>query len=165
MKPIKIYLSARISKDAHEWNEKVCGVLRSPFEIFQPHQHNPWNIAHEKLERHVYQTDLDAMIASDMGLLLPPYGRDCAWETGWYACSEKPLVVFASGQTEWLRDWMVKGGVDHVITDDAVTYAKLSSDQILRKEQITFIPTLSDLHRALLSFYKEHAASKDLQPA
>ena len=118
MKTIEIYLSARISADAHEWN------------------------------------NLKAMQESDIGLLLPLYGRDCAWEVGWYANSEKLLVVYTENNTERLRDWMVKGGIDQVITPTDWLFDVLKNDPILA-EKSRLIESRSKLSDVLVEIYKQ----------
>src|SRR3989338_9218323 len=32
--PIKVYLIARISEDAHEWNNKICSQLKPPVDVY-----------------------------------------------------------------------------------------------------------------------------------
>jgi nucleoside 2-deoxyribosyltransferase len=156
MATIKVYLSARISRDAHLWNDTVCKHLKRPFEVFIPQIHNPWNISHEKFPKAVFEMDLNAMESSHIGLLLPEYGRDCAWEAGWYAKSDKPLVVFTSDQTRWLRDWMVKGGVDFVVTDNLNTLDILKQDPILDRRKVSYIRRIEDIHEEMLKIYEIH---------
>jgi len=150
---INVYLSARISQDAHSWNTEVCSHLTAPFNVFLPHMHNPWNMKHEDLPREVYAMDLQAMKSSHMALLLPAYGRDCAWEAGWYANSNKPLVVFLDTQTEWLRDWMVKGGVDYVLTNNPITFRLLQEDPIVSNCS-KLINDISCIHQEMLEIYE-----------
>lgn len=159
---INIYIVARISKDAHEWTDRVCAPLEeSGFEVFKPKDHNPWNrIQHEKFSRKVFMTDLLAMRRSHIGLMLPEYGRDCAWEAGWYGGIGKPLVAFVSSQTQWLRDWMVKGGIGYVFTDNRLTYRRLKADPIL-KHAVTKFVTLSELPRMMGWVYRRHYEDLD----
>ncbi len=156
---IRVYLSARISPDAHAWNREVCGALSAPFEVFMPQDVNPWQMNHERFSLDIFQLDLAAMESSDLGLLLPEYGRDCAWEAGWYANSAKPLVAFVHTQTEWLRDWMVKGGLDCVLTTDPGTYETLRCDPILRTKQVELLDALSELPAALMRIVGLHAGT------
>ncbi len=152
---IKIYLSARISKDAHEWNEKICDSLKAPIKVFMPHKNNPWNLSHKELPKEIFEMDLSAMHQSDMCLLLPPYGRDCAWEIGWYSNSNKPVIVFIDKETEWLRDWMLKGGVTYVVTNNSQTWKILHKDPILKFKNIIFINKLDQLSDTIISVYNE----------
>src|SRR3989344_9616766 len=110
MQKIKVYLIARISEDAHSRNNEVSDSLDSRIELFKPQEHNPYNLDHRKFGPDVFETDVKAMSESDIGLLLTPYGRDCSWEVGWYSKSDKPVVACVENRTEWLKDWMVKGG-------------------------------------------------------
>ncbi|MFA6106173.1 MAG: hypothetical protein WC745_00695 [Patescibacteria group bacterium] len=157
MNKINIYLIARISKDAHEWNNRICGMLDcSKFGVFKPHEHNPWNGAHEKFSKDVFDIDLEALKWSHIGLCLPEFGKDCAWETGWYSNSKKPLVIFISDQLSWLRDWMIKGGLDYVITDKNETYNILLNDPILKHKKIIQIRFKNKLGNELEKIYRRH---------
>jgi hypothetical protein len=150
---IKIYLIARISKDAHPWTDKVCDSLDDSFIIFKPKDHNPWDKRHEKFRRKIFETDLGAIKKSHIGLMLPEYGRDCAWEACWYANSKKPVVVFVNEQIEWLRDWMVKGGIDYVVTYNTSTYRILKKDPIVKYKRIILIKDIKALGKTLKKIY------------
>jgi nucleoside 2-deoxyribosyltransferase len=160
MKKIKIYLSARISADAHKWNNSVCDSLDDRIEIFKPQELIPYNLDHREFPKQVFETDLKAMQESDVGLLLPPYGRDCAWEVGWYANSEKPLVVYTENDTEWLRDWMVKGGINQVITPTDYLIVVLKKDPIVA-EKSRIIESRSKLSDVLVEIYKQSRGGYD----
>ncbi len=159
---LKIYLSARISEDAHRLNNEVNDLLDGRIEMFMPQNHNPYNLDHREFPRQVYQTDLNAMIESDMGLLLPPYGRDCAWEVGWYANSDKPLVVYTEDELEWLRDWMVKGGLDWVITPTPNVYEVLADDPIVA-DKCLLMTSKQALSDTLLDIFAQ--SRKSVSPA
>ncbi len=157
MKKIKIYLIARISPDAHSWNNKIAGLLnREKIEIFMPHEHNPWNQKHESFAMEVYEEDLKAIKNSHIGLCLPEFGNDCSWECGWYSNSKKPLVVFINDQINWLRDWMVKGGVDYILTDNQTTFEKIKKDPILKNKKIFLINENLSLTMAMENIYSLH---------
>lgn len=153
---LNVYVIARISQDAHAWTDTVCDSLpKKEFEVFRPKDHNPWNkLTHEKFSKQVFQTDLNAMKRSHVGLMLPEYGRDCAWEAGWFAHSDKFLVIFIDTQTQWLRDWMVKGGIDCVITPNLKTYRLLRQDPILLRCSIVRIASLDQLGQAINLAYE-----------
>jgi len=157
MNKIKMYLSARISKDAHKWNNHVCDLLSEHFEVFKPQEHNPYQLDHRQFEMQVYQTDLDEMIKSEIGILLTPYGRDCAWEVGWYSCSQKPIVLYVEDDLSWTRDWMIKGGVDMVITSDQNTYEQLKNDKIIHNK-LYKIESESDLSNFIFQFLLKYQA-------
>lgn len=161
MKKIKIYLIARISEDAHSWNNQISGKLNSGlFEVFKPHEHNPWNQKHETFSNEVFNADLGAIKKSHIGLCLPEFGKDCSWECGWYSNSKKPLVAFVENQTNWLRDWMIKGGIDYVITNKKSTYEKLIEDPILKYKQIILIDDMDGLGTELKNIYGKHCRNK-----
>jgi hypothetical protein len=150
---IKVYLISRISEDAHKWNEFVCDHLKSPIEVFAPHEHNPWNIEHTKIQHCVYNTDVKAMKASHIGLALPEFGSDCSYEVGWYSNSHRPVIVFVDHQVNWLRNWMVKGGVDFVVTTNPATHDILKTDPILCSKEVIFIETLHQLGDIIKEVY------------
>ena len=160
MKRIKTYLSARISEDAHAWNDKVCDLISDKFEVFKPHEHNPYNQDHRDLEKSVYQMDLDAMIESEIGLLLTPYGRDCSWEIGWYSRSDKPVVMYVEQDTSWRRDWMIKGGIDQVFVVEDEMYELLKSDRIVA-DKITKINSREELTEAISVFFEEYKLKQE----
>ena len=157
MKKIKIYLIARISPEAHNWNNKVADSLDSnTIEIFKPHDHNPWDTRHEKLEKAVFEVDLKETKESDIGLCLPEFGNDCSWECGWFSNSNKPLVAFVGAQTGWLRDWMIKGGLGYVITDNQNTFQQITNDPILKDKKIFLVTDNLALSDILLKIYKDN---------
>ncbi len=157
---IKIYLIARISKDAHHWNETVCAPLKSDMEVFLPHEHNPWNLEHNKIQYNVFETDLQAMKNSDIGLALPEFGSDCSFEVGWYANSTKPVIFFITNQVRWLRNWMVKGGVDVVVTTQRDIYHVLLEDPILKFKKVIYIEAVNHLSGVIQEVYHERYLEK-----
>ncbi len=159
---IKIYVIARISENAHLWTDKICSQLDDSFKIFSPKDHNPWEKRHEKFGKNVFDVDLKAMKNSHMGLMLPEYGRDCAWEAGWYANSKKPVVAFVDSQMEWLRDWMVKGGLNYVVTNNPSTYRILKKDPILKHRKIILIKSFKGLNKALKKICQDPYAKKKI---
>ncbi|MEZ4951127.1 MAG: hypothetical protein R2879_15365 [Saprospiraceae bacterium] len=158
MEKVKMYLSARISEDAHAWNNEICDIISSHFDIFKPQDHNPYNVDHRLFEKEVYRIDLEAMMASEIGLLLAPYGRDCAWEVGWYACSDKPMVLVAERDYSWTRDWMIKGGIDAVLTSCPIMYDRLKQDKIVH-DKIIKVNSRADLGSEIANFLSEYKAS------
>lgn len=156
-KKIKIYLIARISKDAHLWNNKVTSVFdKTKFEIFKPQEHNPWNKKHESFSQKVVDIDIKAIKDSHLGLILPEFGKDCAWECGYYANSSKPTVIFVDDQLIWLRDWMIKGGINFMITNNQKTYKVLKQDHILKDKKIILIKKLNNLNETLINIYENN---------
>lgn len=157
---IKIYVIARISKDTHFWTDKICDSLDGDFNIFKPKDHNPWNKKPELFSKHVFDTDLKAIKNSHIGLMLPEYGNDCSWEAGWYANSEKPVVIFIDAQIKWIKDWMVKGGINYVVTNNAITYKTLKKDPILKHKKIIMIRTIKGLNKILKKVYLNSYGTK-----
>ncbi len=160
MNKTKMYLSARISRDAHAWNNKICDLLSEHFDVFKPQDHNPYELDHRSFQKEVYQLDLNAMIASEIGILLTPYGRDCAWEVGWYARSEKPIVLYAENDVSWTRDWMIKGGVDAVIVSEDSMFDLLKNDGIVG-DKVIKIDSRAELSTTVASFLAAYK-NKDL---
>jgi len=151
MKKINVYLISRISKDAHRHNEKIAKVLEPELDVFAPHLHNPCNINHCRLSLKTANVNLRAMEKADIGLLLLPYGRDCAWEAGWFAGQKnKRQIIFVHRETEWLRDWMLKAGIDAVITDNKKLFAKLKKDPVLGSKKVFLIDKLEELRGVLV---------------
>jgi len=158
--PIKVYLIARISEDAHEWNNKICSQLKPPVDVFLPQNHNPVNMRHEKIPLKAYLTDIKAIEEAHMGLILPEFGSDCSFEVGYFAHSEKPVIAFVDGQTEWLRNWMVKGGVDVVVTANRQTYATIVNDHILRHKRVLLVETAGELNEVIRRVFEDAYISK-----
>ncbi|PIN94144.1 hypothetical protein COU54_00035 [Candidatus Pacearchaeota archaeon CG10_big_fil_rev_8_21_14_0_10_31_24] len=153
---IKVYLCARISKDAQEWNSLVCDSLNYPISVFMPQKHNPWNLKHTSFPKEVYELDLMAIKESHICLVLPIYGRDCAWEIGWYSNSVKPVLVFIDNQVEWLKDWMIKGGIDYVATSSRIVFNLLKKDPILKYKNIFFVKKINELNNLIKKIYRLH---------
>lgn len=128
----KLYLSARVSPDAHEFNNKIADILSNHFDVFKPHEFQCCTTDHTKIKLDVYIQDIQAMKLCDLAVLLPPYGRDCAWEIGWLKGANKPVFVYCEEETEWLRDAMVKGSIAAVFTNRAKMHKSLLEDPILR---------------------------------
>ncbi|OGD63938.1 hypothetical protein A3A71_01885 [Candidatus Berkelbacteria bacterium RIFCSPLOWO2_01_FULL_50_28] len=155
-KTAKLYLIARISKDAHDWNEEVCSHFKAPIEIFIPHHHNPYNLEHPKIPQPVVNTDINAMQEAHIGFALPEFGNDCSFETGWFAGKNKPLVYFVNDQLHWLRDWMIKSNLTRIVTNNSQSYKTLKSDEILRDKKVVFINNLDEINQQIHEVYREH---------
>lgn len=160
MENIKVYLIARISEDAHLWNTSVCSKLKPPIEVFMPQEHNPWTKRHELFSLNTYLTDVNAMKDSDIGLILPEFGSDCSYEVGWYSNTKKPVVAFLDTQMEWLRNWMVKGGIDLVVTKNKQTHVVLEKDNILKHKELVLIESFDELNDVLKKVYVDYYENK-----
>lgn len=125
---MKIYISARLVNKA--FNRKVASVLESAGHVvLLPQTFCPEDTPHESYAEGVYRQCVDAMVASDVGLiLLDSYGRDSSWECGWYTLSDKPLIGLVGMDTMFVRDYMVKGGMDGVIALNRDIYEQLRED-------------------------------------
>lgn len=143
---IKVYLSASINNALN--NEFICSNLSSDdFEVYLPQTITPNGLNHESFPLDAYQGCLDMMNKSNLGLLLlDSYGRDCAWEAGWYTANEnKKLVSFVESSSHFMRDWMIKGGIDIFITTNPRIYNYAKQDPILKNKKIIFIENVSSL--------------------
>ena len=75
--------------------------------------------------------------------------------------SRKLLIIFVDNQLEWLRDWMVKGGVDYIITNNQKTWKILTNDPILKfKKKIIYIDDINQLNNVLIQLYTKHYGKK-----
>lgn len=148
----KLYLSARISPDAHQRNNRVASYLTGFFDVFLPHHYQSCATDHTMIGRDIYEKDIRAMELSDICLLLPPYGRDCACEIGWYQAAGKPVYVYTEGDLDWLRDCMVKGGVEKVFTSSIDAFRRLTKDPIIGS-RVRFVLKPEHLGYSLLMDY------------
>lgn len=158
----KLYLSARVSPDAHSWNNEVTELIQKQFDIFRPHEHQVCTGPHEDIGPEVYRLDITAMENCELALLLPPYGRDCAFELGWLVGQNKPVYAYVTHQIEWLRDAMVKGGLTAVFTSETGTYQHLKRDPILRYK--TYFAHKNELGQAILKDFDLTKLGKVLIP-
>lgn len=158
---IRLYLIAKIWSHAHSWNEQVVSKLRKPLSVFVPHQHNPYNTTAQSFKHAVHDVDLEAICNSQGAILLPPYGNDCSYEVGAYKMMNIaygkgnivfPVIAVVRHETEFLKDWMVKAGITHVVTDDTETHQKILSDPMLgsMNRQVFKIDSLDDLHDVVM---------------
>lgn len=143
---LKIYLSASIS-NAENNAHIVNAFPKAQFEVYLPQLITPDSLSHVQFPLHVYQQCVDMMERSDLGLvILDAFGRDCAWECGWYSArSDKRLVGFVEASSLFMRDWMVKGGLDALITTNPRMYESFKQNPILSQKPLRFISQLSDL--------------------
>lgn len=123
----KVYLCARVSKDAHAINNRIIDCLNPYFEVFAPHKKevqlkdpiNPLDI---------YNLDMDAMSSADICLTIAPYGKDCSWEMGHFVGQNKPVFMYISDVDSIPSDeWMVGHGVSMIITNNVDVFSKCQS--------------------------------------
>ena len=154
MNKLSIYLSASIS-NAHNNAHLADQFDPDRFHVYLPQLIVPDQLNHAQFPLQAYQQCLDMMKASDMGLVLfDAFGRDCAWECGWYAAqAHKPLIAYVESGSVFMRDWMVKGGLDALITPNQRLYTVCQSNPILQHKQLALINNLSELPTAIESLY------------
>ena len=131
---IHIYLCSRLTEAAKKWNNEICQELNSEFCIFRPQDVDVSDFTPIELDWAAYSLDLEGMKDADLLLVLPPYGRDCAWEIGWFCGKQKPAIAYAEIEGDWLLDAMVKGGLTAIITDNALLYKTLLENPSTREK-------------------------------
>lgn len=148
----RIYLSASISNASN--NEFICSKFPSEsFIIDLPQYITPKDLNHENFPVDVYQQCLNMMEKSDIGLLLlDSYGRDCAWEAGWYTANKsKKLITFVESSSHFMRDWMIKGGINIFITTNPRIADYAYQDPILKHKKIILIDSVNEIGSAVLN--------------
>ncbi|MEK7431795.1 MAG: hypothetical protein AABZ74_01580 [Cyanobacteriota bacterium] len=145
-KKIKIYLSASISNALN--NQHICDQFdKDKFFFHLPQTITPKELNHENFPLGVYNKCIEMMEDSDAGLLLlDSYGRDCAWEAGWYSCrNDKKLIAFVESSSHFMRDWMIKGGIDIFVTNNTRLHEYALEDPILKYKKILYIKDFSEI--------------------
>lgn len=154
----RIYLSASISNALN--NEYICSKFPSENFIIDLPQHiTPKDLNHENFPFDVYQQCLTMMKASDIGLLLlDSYGRDCAWEAGWYTANKhKKLITFVESSSHFMRDWMIKGGIDIFITTNPRIAEYAHQDPILKNKKIILVDSVDQIGSKVLEEMKNNS--------
>lgn len=122
MKKPKVYLCARVSKDAHEMNNRICELLSPHFDVFAPHQKEA-ELKEPKVPMEIYQLDIDAMKAADLCVTIAPYGKDCSWEMGHFTGEQKPVFMYVPNMKSVpTSEWMISGSLSVIITDDLTVF-------------------------------------------
>ena len=142
-----IYLISKIKKTVHLHNEKIAEYASNLYNqnVFIPHKHNPFDIPHKEMQLEVFNEDLNAMQQSTMGIVSLPIGKDCSSELGWYAGNSKYVSALIISD-EWFTsmeqfkslesDWMLKGFLSDVSTDDLDVFNLLKKDPILQYKAV-----------------------------
>lgn len=142
-----IYLISKINIKYHKHNENIAMHARKLHDqdVFIPHKHNPFDIPHKELQLEVFLEDLNAMQRSNIGIVSLPIGKDCSSELGWYAGNSKYVSALIIGD-EWFtakeqfesleRDWMLKGFLSDVTTNDPEVFKMLKKDPILQQKSV-----------------------------
>ncbi len=156
---LRIYLCSRLTEVAKLWNNEVSKELDVEFRIFRPQDINLDGIQASDIDWFAYQADLEGMNQSDILLVLPPYGRDCAWEIGWFCGKERPAIAYIENEDEWLRDAMVKGGLKAIITNNATLYELLLKDPATTKK-CYFVSSKRDLGKLIKQIWHQQIQEK-----
>lgn len=123
-----IYLCSRLTTEAKNWNDIVTENLTTDFDLFRPQDIKPSNIPNSYKDLAAYEDSMKGMLQSEILLLLPDYGRDCAWEIGWFCGQGKSAIAYVEKEGDWMRDAMVKGGLTAIITSNPDLYEVLISN-------------------------------------
>lgn len=138
MKKIKVYFSGSVVNALHI--EQIVKLFpNDKFEFYLPHTFTKPNVPHSKYSKNIFDKCLNFMEKSDIGIInLDCFGKDSSWECGWYHAHNKPLIGYVSSSLSFLKDWMIKGGLDGVLVDNELFYDLIRTDPILkhRKENI-----------------------------
>ena len=156
---IRLYLMAEMTRETQDWGDYVCGAFDSNrFDIFKPWEFIPSDEPnYENFSRAVFETEEEAIIGADAGLLLAPFDHNAAWACGWFRASGKPVIAFVQKRMEWLSDWLVKGGLNVVVTDNKDTCLDLMEDPVLHHESteimlVTSVKELPEIVEAVIDW-------------
>lgn len=152
MRSLRVYLIASVLDHTLIRNDRICGYLDKRIDIFKPQTITPEG-DHRQFPRLVYDRCVSEIRRSDMGLLVVPYGRDCSWEVGYYSNSNKPVVAYVENETEWLQDWMIKGGLDFAVTPEQSTFKILRRDLMLFDKTI-LLDSVNELSDKLIKIHE-----------
>lgn len=163
---ISVYLSSPVSDYQKPWNIKIAKILeKHGGQVYLPQKITP-NLDHKNFPLQVFSSCLEMIQLSNLCLLLFPYGRDCAWEVGYFKGINRPTVVLVEelniDQRNRLCDWMVKGGINEIITTSKQTLKIFNKDVILQTKKIHFIKKLGVLPNVLEKIYQGYL--KNIKP-
>ncbi len=147
---MNIYLSSPVSYYQRSVNKRIAASLANVgMKVFLPQDISPQKYSHKNFEIYVYEQCLDMIRQSDAVLLVYPYGRDCAWEVGYYEALGLPQFAYIPNHSmvslSRLRDWMIKGSLDVVFVTDHITYNVISHDPILSQCNIQLVLSENDM--------------------
>lgn len=158
---LQVYLCSRLTESAKEWNNEMCKEL-TELALFRPQDNVLPDGSRGEIDYAAYQADRVGMENADLLLVLPPYGRDCAWEIGWFCGQSKPTIAYIEQEGDWLRDAMVKGGITAMITNNPELYDVLLTDPAI-KTKTYLIPSKQALEEQIRKIYHQetqHSISK-----
>jgi nucleoside 2-deoxyribosyltransferase len=162
---MKVYISSPVSYYQKDWNQNVTNILRnSGITVHLPQEITVVGQKHKNFEKHVYDKCIEWMDDSDLGILLLPYGRDCAYEIGYYRGLNKPTVMFVEKlnkvNLERLRDWMIKGSIDYIICISHKQKSILQNDPIISSKPIYQIDSFDEFPETIKSIIS-YSKNKD----
>ena len=131
---LHIYLCSRLTEAAKKWNDEISKELGKGFYLFRPQDVDLNAFSQDERDLAAYKADFEGMNQSHLLLVLPPYGRDCAWEIGWFNGQEKPAIAYTEFTGDWLKDAMVKGGLTAIVTNNLELYHLLLNDPSISKK-------------------------------
>lgn len=154
-KTLRIYICSRLTPSQKKWNNEICKELDQAFILFRPQDVNLEHLNPIEVDSSAYREDFEGMQKSDLLLVFPPYGRDCAWEIGWFCGHEKPAIAYAESSGDWMRDAMVKGGLKGIITNNTALYKLLLEDPST-KDKCHLISSRENLPQAIEKIFFSH---------
>ncbi len=152
-----IYISASIINAP--LNALVSKILKkNGHNIILPQLFCPPKVQHESFEESIYKQCIEGMEKCDVGLiLLDSYERDSSWEAGWFAAKKKPLIGFVQNSLKFRQDWMIKGGINGIITTNEIIFTTIKKDNFFKKGK--FIIKSKDIYsigKVLFNWDKEY---------
>ena len=117
-----IYICARVKLDAHAMNDRIIELLEPYFDIFAPHKKEA-ELKQTKDPMEIYKFDIDGMEGAAICVTIAPYGKDCAWEMGYFIGQGKPVFMYVPNLKAMpLDEWMISGGITVIVTDDVAVF-------------------------------------------
>lgn len=150
----RAYLSAKVRAENHARNNTVASYLRGLFDLFLPHAFQSADDNHDDLSIDVYNMDIQAMEGADLAVLVPPIGRDCSFEVGWFIARNKPVYVYVQEDMSFLQDAMTVGGVTAVFTSNMEVYNRFMRQPVL-KSKTYLLSDSKTLGKRILSSFNE----------
>ncbi len=151
---LHIYLCSRLTQQALEWNNIITKELNNDqtLQLFRPQDIDLSNFPKSTRDLAIYEADFAGIDQADLLLVLPPYGRDCAWEIGWFCGAGKVTIAYVETASEWFNDAMVKGGLTAIITNNPTIYQTLLEDEAAA-DKVHLIASREFLAEAIKKIY------------
>ena len=128
-KEIKVYFAARLSQPEYRENNLLMyqKMFNNNYNVFLPQDIIIPKLEYSMVQTFSYLIDKAAIDLSDIVFLLSPYGKDCSWEIG-YARGKNKFIVAFLVDTESVKDTMVMGALNLIITDNPEIMNFLTND-------------------------------------